>query len=166
MILSQLNYGILVWGSNTNKLFKLQKKAVRIITCSKYNAHTGPIFKSIKSLKIDDIFKVNILKFYYKYCQKELPSYLQAFNFITRSDIHAYNTRHKNALCLNKSSTKTADKCLRNITPRIINDTDKQILDKMYTHSQQGFNWYIKQYIINTYQTECLIENCYVCKEQ
>ena len=29
-----LNYGILLWGHNTSRVFKLQKRAVRAITCS------------------------------------------------------------------------------------------------------------------------------------
>ena len=40
LILPHLQYGILTWGFNHNRLFKLQKRAMRIITCSKYNAHT------------------------------------------------------------------------------------------------------------------------------
>ena len=38
-ILSSLNYGILVWGFNTNGLFKLRKRAVRVISKNKFNAH-------------------------------------------------------------------------------------------------------------------------------
>ena len=40
LILPHLNYCILCWGFKSNRVFALQKKAVRIITCSKYNAHT------------------------------------------------------------------------------------------------------------------------------
>ena len=44
-ILSSLNYGILVWGYNTDRLFKLQKRAVRVISKSKFNARTDPLFQ-------------------------------------------------------------------------------------------------------------------------
>ena len=44
IILCQLNYGILVWGQNYKRIFKLQKRVMRIITCSKYNAHSEPLF--------------------------------------------------------------------------------------------------------------------------
>ena len=57
MILSKLNYGLLVWGhGNTTNILKLQKKAIRTITNSKYNAHTDPLFKKLGILKINDIF--------------------------------------------------------------------------------------------------------------
>ena len=50
LINSHLHYGLLCWGYRTNRLLKLQKKALRIITNSaelKYNAHTQPLFKKI-----------------------------------------------------------------------------------------------------------------------
>ena len=34
-----LSYGILVWSYNTDRLIKLQKRAVRVISKSKFNAH-------------------------------------------------------------------------------------------------------------------------------
>ena len=44
LILPQLTYGILVWGYESNCIFKLQKMALRAMTSSKYNAHTNPLF--------------------------------------------------------------------------------------------------------------------------
>ncbi len=40
LVLSHLNFGILLWGYKCEKVFKLQKLIVRIISLSKYNAHT------------------------------------------------------------------------------------------------------------------------------
>ncbi len=34
---------------------------------SKYNAHTEPIFKEFKLLKLEDILKLQEIKLYYKY---------------------------------------------------------------------------------------------------
>ena len=44
LILPYLNYGILVWGHKSTKLVTLQKKIVRIITNSNFNAHFQPLF--------------------------------------------------------------------------------------------------------------------------
>ena len=44
-ILGSLIYGILVWGYSTDRLFNRQKRAVRLISKSKFNAHTDLIFK-------------------------------------------------------------------------------------------------------------------------
>ncbi len=55
------------WGYHRDHIVKLQKKIVRIISLSKYNANTEPIFKTLKLLKVYDILKLHELKFYYKY---------------------------------------------------------------------------------------------------
>ena len=57
IILPHINYGTLAWGYQTQRIFILQKKAVRIIMLSKYNAHTAPIYKELKLLKVSDIYK-------------------------------------------------------------------------------------------------------------
>ena len=46
LVLSHLQFGITCWGFEWERIFKLQKRALRIMTNSKYNAHTDPIFKS------------------------------------------------------------------------------------------------------------------------
>ena len=35
---------------------KKKKRAIRIVTNSKFSAHTDPLFKSLKLLKIKDVF--------------------------------------------------------------------------------------------------------------
>ncbi len=45
LLLSHLNFGILVWGFQFARLTKLQKKIIRILSYSKYNAHTEPILQ-------------------------------------------------------------------------------------------------------------------------
>ncbi len=46
---------------------------IRIISVSKYNAHSGPIFKQLELLKLMDVLKLQELMFYYKYKDKGLP---------------------------------------------------------------------------------------------
>ena len=43
LILPHLTYGILAWGFSTEPLFKLQKRAIRLISNSKFNSHTEPL---------------------------------------------------------------------------------------------------------------------------
>ena len=49
--------------SNKNKVFKIQKKAIRTITRSRYNEHTAPLFYDHKILPFDKILKHGKLKF-------------------------------------------------------------------------------------------------------
>ena len=150
-------------GFSIRQNLQTSEKAISIITCSKYNAHTEPLCKKIKLLKLPGIFKVCILKFYYKYSRKELPTYLQSFTFIKRSEMHAYNSRQKDALHKCKTFTKLADCCLRNAVQNVVNDTNQNVIDKIFTHSLQGYAWYIKQSYINQYQEECTLDHCYIC---
>jgi hypothetical protein len=107
LILPHLTYGVLLWGRGNTRLFTLQKKAVRIITNSKFNAHTNPIFKDLCFLKVVDIYNISVLKFYYLYCHNQLPFYLQAFALIHRSDVHNYDTRNKSLLNINRVKNKS-----------------------------------------------------------
>ena len=67
LVQPHLNYGILLWGNNIKRIIKLQKWSVRSITSSKYNAHTEPLFLKLRLLKVEDIYKMCVLKFYYKH---------------------------------------------------------------------------------------------------
>ena len=65
LVVCHLNYGVLVWGTQSNlnnKMIKLQKRAVTIITSSNYLAHSEPIFKKLYLLKLDDIYRIQRLK--------------------------------------------------------------------------------------------------------
>ena len=61
LIHSHINYGLSIWGTShtLNKVYKLQKKSIRIIHNKPYNNHTEPLFKHSKILKIDDQYKLN-----------------------------------------------------------------------------------------------------------
>ena len=52
---THLNYGLLLWGTHVNRVLKLQKKTVRIMSNSEYLAHSEPLFKTLKLLKFEDI---------------------------------------------------------------------------------------------------------------
>ncbi len=88
LVLSHLNFEILAWGFQCARLTKLQKKIIRILSRSKYNAHTEPIFKELKLLKLEDKLKLQELKLfqqpktnhvYAKYCVNfDVPSVINS----------------------------------------------------------------------------------------
>ena len=53
-----LIYGLIVWGSTYNStlnpLYLLQKRALRIMTFSKFDEHSSPLFKQTKIIKFHD----------------------------------------------------------------------------------------------------------------
>ena len=63
LIASHLNYGLLVWGNKSDNIYKLQKKAIRIINLGKYNAHTEPLFKKNRILKLMEFTNYNSKNF-------------------------------------------------------------------------------------------------------
>ena len=73
----------------------LQRKAVRIMTFSNFDAHSEPLFKELKILKVkDNIFLQNCL-FVYDYFHGNLP---KSFNniFTKAEEMHTSFTRNAN----------------------------------------------------------------------
>ena len=165
LILPHIQYSILVWGFKSSRIFKLQKRAVRLILCSKYNAHTEPLFKSLNLLKVEDIFKIKSLKFYYKYTKNTLPHYFDNM-FTKTSNKHDHDTRQKSIQTLYQHSTKktSSRQCIRHVLPDIINKAPPCIVLKINTHSFKGFSNYMKKHIVNNYKEDCEKENCYICQ--
>jgi hypothetical protein len=163
MVQSHLLYCNLAWGFNCSRVVKIQKKAMRIICNAKYNSHTEPLFKITNLLKIPDLFRASCLSFYHKFVNGDLPQYFQSFSFPTHADIHNYPTRHNDAVVLPQTRTNLARKRIRYHIASILNNTPHCILDKVHTHSRQGFNCYVKQYLLKTYSVTCNIRNCRIC---
>ena len=79
LLLPHINYCILTWGSQTDILHKLQKRAIRNVTKSDYRAHTQPPCKEHNLLKVHDIYYLAVLKFYFKLVNNNLPHYFSSF---------------------------------------------------------------------------------------
>ena len=63
----KLPYCILAWGSAAKtallSMYIIQKKAARLITYQNYTAHANPLFKKLKLLTINDIHKLEVVKY-------------------------------------------------------------------------------------------------------
>ncbi len=140
LILPHITYGIMVWGYQGNRLNTIQKIAIRIITSSRYNSHTEPLFRQLNMLKLEDLLKLQQLKFYFKFNEGSLPVYLQNWDITTRefACIHTFKLKHE-----------FAKKCLKCNLPKLINDTHETVKDRINTHSLQGFINYGKNDMIH-----------------
>ena len=163
LILPHINYCLMIWGYQCNRIIKLQKKAIRIISVTKYNSHTEPLFKSLSVLKVEDLLKVQILRFYYKFIHKQLPAYLQSWPINQNTHIHNHFTRKHNKIHTFRTQHEFAKKCLKYNLPHIINNTPDILKDKVTTHSLQGYISYAKKIIIKSYVCICTEVNCYTC---
>ena len=140
-----------------------RKKSIRLITNSKYNAHTNPLFKSLSLLKIHDIYILQLYKFIYKLEKKTLPTYFINSMFLRNNEFHNYNTRNADSFRTPLGRHSLTCKSIRFIIPSIYNSIPLCIKDKINTHSLHGFSRYAKNFFISKYTLECTIENCYIC---
>ena len=160
-----INYCIMAWGFESSRIIKLQKKNLRIITLSNYISHTEPLYKKLSLLKVDDILKLQQLKFYYKYLHHDLPFYLQNWRFMLKHEVHSHDTRDKNKIYTYKVKHAFAQKCLRHSLSLLLNNLPEIVKEKLISHSTQGFAKYVKLYFLQSYQVACTIQDCYVCMQ-
>lgn len=132
--LSVIRYSIVFWGgsvSNINTIFKLQKRAIRIIFKLKYNASCRPIFQGQNLLTVPALYFLEIISIMKKNENK----------FINLLPKHYYNTRrrdnyqypiHKTAL-LEKSPAYMGLR-LFNALPSIYKEMPEKILMKKLAH--------------------------------
>ena len=112
LILPHLHYCIAVCGFETNILYKLQKKAIGTVTKSKFNAHTGPLFKEFSLLKLSDIFKMQCLKLFFNVRHQHLPHYFLSC-FTLNETVHSYQTRNRLNIHITSTNTSSAQNCIR-----------------------------------------------------
>ena len=77
------------------------------MTNRKYNAHTDPLFKSLKLIKIKDIFGVQCMKFWYKLVNSNVPTYF-ASKFRYNHELYEIQTRSHERLHLYPFRTSNA----------------------------------------------------------
>ena len=158
LLLPHINDCLMTWGLN-----KLQKIVIRIITLSKFNAHTSLLLKKLKFFTIQDLHKLQELKFYYKYIHNTLPANLQQWQITTNTEVHTHNTRRQNKIHIVRTRHTFADRCLKHNIPKTVNNTPSNVKEKLYTHSLRAFINYAKFVYIDNYIEFCTRLNCYVC---
>ena len=170
LIASYLNYGLLIWGTESHKVFTLQKKAIRLISNSSYICHTNPLFIKLKRLKVGDMFKLKLLKLYYKLSYNLLTSYFDRYRDIIEQDpgrvlrinyIHPPLIRRVYAEC---SPLFQLIKLINNIRA-VANDAILQQIE-LRINSYRTFFYNVSMVYLNAYDPVCPIgiKNCYVCQ--
>ena len=170
LIASYLNYGLLLWGTESDKVLTLQKKSIRLISNCSYISHTNPLFIQHKLLKIGDLFKLKLLKLYYKLSYNLLPSYFDKYREIIEHEparvlrinyIHPPLIRRVYAEC---SPLLQLIKLINDLK----NDESDTILQQieMRNNSYRTFSYNVSRLYLNTYDPVCLIgiKTCYVCQ--
>ena len=143
-----LYYGIIFWGGTAktrfNRVFRLQKRAVRVITGSGYLDHTAPLFKSHFLLKLSDIYSLEIGKFMYNDQHTR-----NIFSLTPRSSVHHYNTRGINQLNIPAIRTSRAGNFLKSTGVKIWNSLPDEFKDST---TVAAFKNKYKNHILNQYR--------------
>ena len=164
LIQSQLSYGIKVWGFASNRLETIQKKAIRLMVNGKTNAHTDPIFKSQKILKVSDIFKLSCLKMHYRIENGTTASYISSL-LVRNWTVHQYATRKREVRIIHPNF-QSHKNCLRYYLPVLIRETPDNLLQHIFTSSMATFKYHIKSYLLNAYSAVCMKPICLICGRQ
>ena len=136
-----LVYCISVWGStypsNLTRIFLLQKKVIRIISKSAFDAHTEPIFKQLKILKLG--------KFMFSFKKGLLPDAFSEM-FLLTNQIHHYNTRNSNSFYLFSCRTNIRQLAIRFQGPKLFNSFSTEIQN---ADSFSQFKSKLKTFLLN-----------------
>ena len=137
-----LLYCLPIWGSTYPSLlqpiFILQKKVIRIITNSAYDAHSNPLSTSLKLLKFFDLVKVEIGCYMFK--NKNSIS----FNRL----LHSYNTRNRDYILVPNHALTLFQNSLAFHGPQLWNSLSDDLKN---TRSIYCFKKRYKQNILNNY---------------
>ena len=108
----------------------LQKRAVRTISRSAFDARTDPIFKGLKLLKFENIVSLQVAKILYLYKSGQLPESFKNM-FFTGKEIHNYNTRNRSFFRLPSCRTNVRKFSLRFQGPKIFNSINDEIKNSL-----------------------------------
>ena len=97
LVNSHLSYCISTWGGAPPSILEplniVQRKIIRIMTYSHYQARTTPHFLELKILKLQDIYKLNLSLLFHKIHNNQIVGQHHLINI---RDIHSHNTRLSN----------------------------------------------------------------------
>ena len=165
LIAPHLNYGIVAWGdsnrSQLKRLIVLQKKCIRNICHSKFNAHTNPLFQKHKILKYQDLYKLNCCKLYYRSKTGTLPQY-HIDKLPPTSLINPHSSRQSNNIYI-RIITSNIQKRLLNFK---IGSEWNRLSDSMKAVtniSLKSFSKKMKATFIQSYNHSCTLKNCFSC---
>ena len=148
------------WGFEGELLSKMQKRAITIMSNSKYNAHTDPLFKSLKLLKIKDVFDLQCMEFWYQFVNHNVPTNLASM-FRYNYELYDIKTISNERLHLYPFSTSSAYNARR--IPKLLCKFPTAVLEKARTHSIMSFASHANSHLINSYCSECVIPQCHIC---
>ena len=154
LVYPYLYYGNIVWGaaykSNLKRLNVLQKRIIRIITKSRFDAHTSPLFQKYHLLTLDNIHLYQIGLFMFSVHSNSIPDTFQTM-FSKNFETHHYATRQANNYKVYFSRTNILKFSIVSSGPRLWNSFPNELKSKQ---PLSCFKSNLKKHLINSYNTE------------
>ena len=129
-----LNYCSAIWGNATDNilmpLFKIQKRAIRIIENIRGRDSTKQAFHKLKLLRLPDIYKFSVLLFVYKFKNGLLPLIFEPF-YTENRQIHSYSTRNADQFRIPLTKTRVASCFIKKTGVSIWRDLNNEISHKI-----------------------------------
>ena len=169
LIHSHLSYGLLAWGNAKSSFLqptiKLQKYALRLITNSKYNDHTEPLFKTSNILKLNDLYTLEVMKFMHDYMHFKLPTSFNKLFIFNHELRNTLLTRQSNLLHIINPLNRFANALPVYHFPKIWNNISQSVNYQSY--SKAKLKSHIKHSIISSYASCILCKNklCKTCNK-
>lgn len=147
-----LSYCIAVWGSTAHvyleKLFKLQKRALRHVFNVHYREHTAPLFLQAKVLNVYEMYSYNVCIFMYRvFKNNALPSITNCFQI--RQHMVDVNIRNLNVFHLKYCRTETRKKNIFYVGPSKFNMLTRQFPYVSQINSLLLFKKKLKSFILH-----------------
>ena len=148
LIQSHLIYCISSWGSACQKALHsaevLQKRVIRLMTFNR--AHTHPLYKSLKIMKLKDLYIYETAKPMHHICNNSAQT-ATSKNFVTIREVHSYNTRKasRNHLYTRRARITLAQKSLQHAGRSIWNDLPSQIRNAPHNKFKKLLKDYLLQ---------------------
>lgn len=147
LIYPHYRYGIIFWGSvnrcDFSKLFRAQKKVIRYIEGANRFAHSEPLFKTNKILKLEEIKTIEICKFIFN----DL-NFGHRFDFSARNVTFEHNTRYNSHLSLPQPRINSFKNSIFYDGIKLFNTLPQYL--KQYDN-KASFKIYLKIMLLSTY---------------
>ena len=151
LIYPYLTYCIVIWGcanmSTLHKLVILQKRAIRIVTCSSYLAASNPLFVRLRLLKLSDIYRLQLAVFMFKYLNFLVPLSCRVYFKLNNAPVH--HTRVSHCFFVPSFRTIIREHCITVSGPRLWNGLPLSIrsCNSFTKLKQQITNHFMSMYI-------------------
>ena len=154
---SHLMYGSQIWGQYINtfntKIFKLQNRALRIISFADFRADSNPLYSNLKILKLGDLIVLQNCLFVQDILKKVSPSCFHDYFQLTRN-LHPCNTRGSDFGCIFVPFNNTIRYGINSITRTCIqnwNDIAKHFSTNLALLSRKELKCCVRDFFIHTY---------------